>query len=47
MYYLTAAFIAIWLLVTLYVVYISLRQRRLEQELGGLEEMLQSRQSKP
>lgn len=47
MNYLAAAFIALWLLVTLYVVYISLRQRRLEQELNALEETLQARQPKP
>lgn len=46
MNYLAAAFIALWLLVTIYVIYISLRQRRLEQELGTLEETLQSREMK-
>jgi CcmD family protein len=38
--YLAAGFIALWLLVTLYVVFISMRQRRLEVELAGLEESL-------
>lgn len=43
MQYLAAAFIAVWLLVTLYVVYMALRQRKLEQELLGLEEALRDR----
>jgi CcmD family protein len=42
--FLTAAFVAVWLLVTLYVVYISFRQRSLERELAGIEEALQERQ---
>jgi CcmD family protein len=40
MVYLAAAFIAVWLIITLYVVYMGLRQRRLEQELESIEEML-------
>ncbi len=38
MAYLAGAMIALWLMVTVYVVYISLRQRKLEQELLALEE---------
>ncbi len=45
MQYLAAAFIAVWLLVTLYVVYMALRQRKLEQELLGLEEALRDNAS--
>lgn len=41
--FLAAAFIAIWLLVTLYVVFMTLRQRKLEQELAGLEEALREK----
>jgi CcmD family protein len=39
--FLAGAMIALWLMVTSYVVYISLRQRKLEQELLTLEETLQ------
>ena len=46
MFYLAAAFVAVWLLVTVYVVYISSRQRRLELELTALEESLQERRAK-
>lgn len=38
MAYLAGAMIALWLLVTVYVVYVSLRQRKLEGELASLEE---------
>lgn len=41
--YLAAGFIAVWLLVMIYVVFMSLRQRRLEEELAGIEEQLQAR----
>ena len=40
MAYLATAFIAVWLLVTLYIVYIGTRQRRLENEIAVLEETL-------
>ena len=40
MFYLAAAFIAVWLVVMLYVVYMGRRQRNLEQELHTAEEML-------
>jgi CcmD family protein len=39
--YLAAGFVAIWLLVMVYVVFMALRQGKLEQELVGLEEALQ------
>lgn len=38
MVYLAAAMIALWAMVTVYVVFVSLRQRRLESELAILEE---------
>jgi CcmD family protein len=41
MTYLAAGFIAVWLLVLIYVVFMTLRQGKLEQELMGLEEALQ------
>jgi CcmD family protein len=41
MVYLAAGFIAVWLIITLYVVYMGLRQRKLEQELQNIEELLQ------
>jgi CcmD family protein len=43
--FLAAAFIAVWLLVTLYVVFMTLRQRKLEQELAGIEEALRDKQA--
>lgn len=44
MTYLAAAFIGVWLLVTLYVVFLGQRQRQLEQELQVLEELVADRQ---
>lgn len=46
MLYLAAALISVWLIVTLYVIYMSRRQRQLEDELHTLEEMLTDRQGK-
>ncbi len=43
--YLAAAFAALWVLVTVYLVLMSLRQRKLEVELMGLEEALRERQA--
>ena len=40
MLFLAAALGAVWLIVTLYVVYMSQKQRNLEQELEIIEEML-------
>ena len=42
MFYLAAAFIAVWVAVTLYVIYVSRRQRALEEELAAIEEMVGS-----
>ena len=43
MFYLAAAFIAVWVLVTGYVMYMGNRQRQLEQELELLQELLQEK----
>ncbi len=43
MTYLAAAFIGVWLIVTLYVVFMARRQRQLEDELHTLEEMVGER----
>ncbi|MBV7338739.1 CcmD family protein [Chloroflexi bacterium TSY] len=40
MVYLVAAFLVLWLLVTGYVLFMSMRQRQLEQEISVLEEMI-------
>jgi CcmD family protein len=45
MVYLAAAFIGLWLLVTLYVAYLGQRQGQLEQELRVLEELISERGS--
>lgn len=42
--FLAAGFIAVWLLVTIFVVYMGQRQRKLEEELAVLEEMMEHRQ---
>ena len=44
MFYLAAAFVAVWVMVTGYVLYIGNRQRQLEQEMEVLQELLQDRQ---
>ena len=43
MLYLAVAFIIVWVLVTGYVLYISNRQRQLEQELEILQELVQEK----
>jgi CcmD family protein len=43
MTFLAAAFIGVWVLVTGYLVFISQRQRQLEQEMETLEELLSDR----
>lgn len=47
MTYLAIAFIAVWIIVTAYLIYMGNRQRQLEQDLQTLEEMLADRQQKP
>jgi CcmD family protein len=46
MVYLAAAFIILWLLVGLFVAFMLLRQRKLEQELTMLEEQMAEGQSR-
>jgi len=41
MFYLMMGFVAVWLLVTLYLVYLGLRQRQLEAEMQALREEMQ------
>jgi CcmD family protein len=43
MFYLAAAFIAVWVVVTAYVLYMSNRQRQLEEEVAILQELLQAK----
>jgi CcmD family protein len=43
MTYLVAAFIGVWVVVTLYIVYLGQRQRQLEEEMRTLEELLAER----
>lgn len=43
MFYLAAAFITVWVLITAYVLYLSNRQRQLEQELETLQELMQEK----
>jgi CcmD family protein len=43
MFYLAAAFIAIWVVVTAYILYLGNRQRQLEEEVESLQELLQSK----
>ena len=45
MAYLAAALIGVWLLVTIYIVFMSRRQRHLEEELHALEEVLATRKT--
>lgn len=44
MFYLFMAFTAVWLFVTLYVIYLGLRQRQIEADMRTLQEELQTRQ---
>ena len=43
MFYLAAAFIIVWVIVTLYILYIGNRQRQLEEEVESLQEILHSK----
>lgn len=48
MFYLMMGFVAVWLLVTLYLVYLGFRQRKLDAEMQSLrEEMEAARKRKP
>lgn len=46
MNYLAAGFVAVWLLVMIYVVFMAVRQGKLEQEMANLEEVLQEKRAK-
>jgi CcmD family protein len=43
MFYLAAAFIAVWVIITAYVLYLNSRQQKLEQEFETLQELLQEK----
>lgn len=43
MVYLAAAFIAVWVIITGYLLYMGNRQRKLEQEVDSLQELLQEK----
>jgi CcmD family protein len=43
MFFLAAAFISVWVMVTVYLIYLYNQQRRLEVELEVLQETLQER----
>jgi CcmD family protein len=42
MFYLMMGFVAVWLLVTLYLVYLGLRQRKLDAEMQSLREEMEA-----
>lgn len=46
MFYLMMGFVAVWLLVTLYLVYLGLRQRKLESEMQALREEMEAAERK-
>jgi len=46
MFYLTVAFGLLWLIVTLYVLFMFSRQRGLEREIRMLEEIMEDRRNK-
>ena len=43
MFFLATAFIAVWVAVTAYLIYMTSRQRSLEQELDTIEELLKAK----
>ena len=43
MVYLAAAFIAVWVIITGYLLFMGNRQRQLEQEVDTLQELLQAK----
>lgn len=45
MFYLFMGFSVVWLLVTLYLIYLGFRQRRVETEMSSLQEELAARRS--
>lgn len=46
MFYLMMGFLSVWLLVTLYLVYLGLRQRKLEAEMQSLREEMEAAATK-
>lgn len=44
--FLVSAFVAVWLLVTGYVLFLSLRQRQLNREIETLNELLEEREAR-
>ncbi len=46
MFYLMMGFASVWLLVTLYLVYLGLRQRKLESEMHALREEMEAAERK-
>ncbi len=42
MFYLGMAFLAVWVLVTLYLLYLGFRQRRIDTEIRSLREEVES-----
>ena len=47
MFYLMMGFVAVWLLVTLYLVYLGLRQRKLDAEMRSLREEIEAAGRRP
>jgi CcmD family protein len=45
MFYLFMGFAAVWLLVTLYLIYLGFRQRRVETEMNSLQEEIAARRT--
>jgi len=47
MFYLFMGFAVVWLLVTLYLIYLGFRQRRVEGEIAGLQEEIAAKRTAP
>ncbi|MBP8292316.1 MAG: CcmD family protein [Caldilineaceae bacterium] len=45
MFYLFMGFAAVWLLVTLYLIFLGFRQRRVEDEINSLQEEIAARRT--
>ena len=41
MFYLVMGFAAVWVLVTIYLIFIGLRQRRIEEDMAALKEQIE------
>jgi CcmD family protein len=44
MFYLVMGFASVWVLVTVYLIYVGLRQRRIEEEMVALREQIEQEQ---